>query len=262
VKSALFRGKVRHRRFSPADHSFTYDMFLLYLDLSELDEVFKGRWLWSVEGRTLASFRRKDHLGDERVPLDQAVRDLVESRTGRRPDGPIRLLTHPRYYGYVFNPVSFYYCFDREGRRVHTVVAEVDNTPWGERHCYVLDPRNDEGSGGRHRWRFDKEFHVSPFMEMETRYDWRFTDPAKRLVVHMECEREGERFFDATMNMERRPITGRSLAAALLRFPFMTGRVVSAIYLQALKLWWKKVPFHVHPDKRDPAAVDTQAVTT
>jgi DUF1365 family protein len=130
MHSAIYHGWLRHRRHAPSRHAFRYRLFLMYLDLAELDTVFRGRWLWSARRMALARFDRTDHLGDPDVPLDRAVRDLVESRGGRRPAGPIRLLTHLRYFGHCFNPVSFYYCFDAGDTRVETVVAEVNNTPW------------------------------------------------------------------------------------------------------------------------------------
>ena len=138
MNSCIYRGWVRHRRRTPVEHAFSYRMAMLYLDLAELPEVLDGRLLWSARRPSLAWFRRADYLGDTARPLDHEVRDLVEQRTGARPVGPIRLLTHLRYFGYVMNPVSFYYCFDAAGERVETVVAEITNTPWKERHSYVI----------------------------------------------------------------------------------------------------------------------------
>jgi DUF1365 family protein len=250
VNSAIYEGWVRHRRTAPVEHAFTYRVFLLYLDLAELDRAFRGRWLWSVDRPNVVSFRRRDYHGDPALPLDEAVRRTVEARTGRRPAGPIRVLTLPRILGFVFNPVSFYYCLDGEGRRVEAVLSEITNTPWNERHAYVLSAPRDEGAGRRHRWRFRKEFHVSPFIDMDADYDWRFTDPGARLVVHMEDLGPGGRFFDATLALERRPWSGRSLAWTLARFPFLTFRVAAGIYLQALRLRWKGAPFFAHPSKR------------
>jgi DUF1365 family protein len=245
MNSCLYRGIIRHRRRSPVSHEFRYNLFMLYLDLDELPHVFAGRWLWSVRRPALAWFRRADYLGDPAVPLDHAVRDLVARRTGTRPNGPIRLLTHLRYFGYVQNPVSFYYCFDAAGVRVETIVAEITNTPWGERHAYVLPAQ--PGDAEEQRFRLAKAFHVSPFMPMDMAYDWRFSRPGRRLTVHMANLARGERVFDATLVLRREPLTGRALAAALARHPWMTATVVAGIYWQAFRLWLKGAPFHPHP---------------
>jgi DUF1365 family protein len=233
----------------PAEHAFEYRLFMMYLDLTELDDVFRGRWFWSCRRPALARFRREHHLGDAAQPLDEAVRDLVEKETAHRPRGPIRLLTHLAYYGYCFNPVSFYYCFDAAGGTVETIVAEVNNTPWGERHCYVLDARKDTGQGGFKRYRPAKQMHVSPFMPMDVDYDWRFSSPDQHLSVHMENHRRGGKLFDATLILERVEMTGAALARTLAAYPLMTLRVIWAIHWQALKLWVKRVPVHDHPAK-------------
>ncbi|MRR58659.1 MAG: DUF1365 family protein, partial [Deltaproteobacteria bacterium] len=113
-RSFIYTGRVEHRRYAPVGNVFSYRLFMLYLDLAELEEIFTERWLWSVERANIASFLRRDHLGDPDIPLDEAVRGLVEARTASRPAGPIRILTHLRYFGHCFNPVSFYYCFDEQ----------------------------------------------------------------------------------------------------------------------------------------------------
>lgn len=257
MNSAIYLGWLRHRRYAPRSHAFRYPLFLVYLDLAELDSVFAGRWLWSTGSRrwpALARFARADHFGDPSIPLDAAVRDLVEERTRRRPDGPIRLLTHLRYFGYCFNPVSFYYCFDAADTRVETIVAEVHNTPWGERHCYVLDAPQPAGRNRFLRYRTGKEMHVSPFMPMSLTYRWGLSVPGERLAVHMSLHDEGK-VFDATMSLERRPISGPALAKTLASYPFMTGKVIAAIHWQALKLWLKGVPVHTHPVTRGERGV-------
>jgi DUF1365 family protein len=259
MNSCIYEGRVRHRRRRPVENSFEYSLFLMYLDLAELPDVFRGRWLWSCDRIAPARFRRSDYLGDPDVPLDEAVRRTVREAVGSTPRGPIRLLTHLRYFGYIFNPVSVYYCFDEAGERVETVVAEITNTPWKERFRYVLGMRENR-SRGRARWfRFAKKFHVSPFMEMDLEYEWRFSEPGRRLWVHMDVLREGNRFFDATLRLERREIDGPALARALLRHPFMTGRVTAAIHYQALRLWLKRCPFHTHPAKRGEEAKSPEA---
>ena len=254
MESCLYEGRLRHRRREPVAHAFSYRLFMAYLDLDELDEVFRGRWLWSTRRPALAWFRRADYLGDRKLPLAQAVRALVAERTGQEPRGPIRVLTHLRTFGYVFNPVTFYYCYDAAAARVETIVAEVHNTPWNERHAYVLSDGGSALGPGHHRYVFAKAFHVSPFMAMDHVYDWRFVDPGRRLVVHMDNLVAGRSLFDATMVLERRPITGRSLARALLAYPLMPARVMAAIYLQAARLRLKGIPFHSHPAE-PPAAL-------
>lgn len=250
MNSRIYTGWVRHRRNAPRRHEFSYRLFLMYLDLAEVDDVFAGRWFWSAHRPAIAWLRRCDHLGDPSRPLDEAVRDLVEQETGRRPKGRIALLTHLRYFGYCMNPVSFYYCWDEKAEGVETVVAEVSNTPWGERHCYVLDVRSSGAQGLR--FAFEKGFHVSPFMDMDQRYLWRFSVPDRTLHVHMENHEAGHKLFDATMRLEAVPIGGASLAKMLVCFPLMTGRVILAIYWQALQLWRKRVPFYSHPKHRLP----------
>ncbi len=221
---------------------------MLYLDLAELDEVFRGRWLWSTRRPALAWLRRADHLGDPARPLAECVRDLVETRRGHRPTGPVRLLTHLRYFGHGFNPVSFYYCFDDSDSRIDAMVLEVTNTPWHERHCYVLV--NPAAHAAIAHYRFGKDFHVSPFLPMDMAYDWRFPLPGDRLKAGMQASRDGQRVFDASLVLTREEITGPRLAATLARQPAMTLKVVALIHYQALRLWLKGVPVHTHPAKR------------
>ena len=247
LASAIYEGVVTHRRHSPHTHAFRYRIAQLYLDLAEVDTVFARRWLWSTRGRNLAEFRRSDYLSPNDVSLDEAVRRRVADEIGRRPTGPIRLLTHLRYGGLVFNPVSFYYCFADDGRTLDTIVADITNTPWRERHAYVLPIEHARQAGRFFRWNFAKDFHVSPFMAMQRDYAWRFDAPGGSLCVHMDVMRDGEREFDAHLALERRPIGAASLARVLWRYPLMTAQVVGAIHWQALRLWLKRNPVHDHP---------------
>lgn len=249
MASAVYEGVVRHRRHAPHPHAFRYRMAQLYLDLDEVDSVFDRRWLWSSNRRNLAEFRRSDYLGDPGQSLSEAVRDRAAATLGRRPQGPIRLLTHLRYAGLAFNPVSFYYCHAADGIALDCIVAEITNTPWKERHAYVLPVENADLHGRALHWSFAKAFHVSPFVGMARDYDWRFTAPGDDLHVHMNVTRDGEREFDATLHLERRPLDAMSLARVLWRYPLMTAQVVGAIHWQALRLWLKRNPVYDHPAK-------------
>jgi uncharacterized protein len=241
--SCVYEGWVRHRRYGDVEHELRYPLFMVYLDLAELDTVFQRMPLWSTTRPALAEFRRADHFGDPAQPLDESVRALVADRTGARPEGPIRLLTNLRYLGHCFNPVSFYYCFAPDGHTVDAVVAEVTNTPWGERHAYVMATDPDRPAGRVIHGRMDKEFHVSPFMGMDHTYDWRLTDPSDRLIVNIDSAHDGTVVFDATLSLERRPIT----AGVLVRHPAMTLRVVAQIYIHALRLRLKGATYFPNP---------------
>ena len=258
MEGCIYEGRVTHTRKEPVLHRFSYRMFMMYLDLDELPELFRKRWLWSATRPALARFRRSDHLGAPGEPLSESIRNLVERDTGRRPNGPIRLLTNLSYFGYCFNPVSFYYCFDADGETLQTIVAEVNNTPWGERDIYVLPDSMDIGDRGVMRFRPEKKMHVSPFMPMEVEYDWCFTEPDERVTVYMANSSAGKRMFDASIMLSRTEITGGALASVLTRFPFMTLKVIAGIYWQALRLWIKRCPVYRHPGKRQKIAAEAQ----
>jgi len=239
--SAIYEGTIRHRRFAVRAHELHHRVALLYLDLQELDGLLDGRLLDGRPG--LVRFRRADYLGDPRTRLADAVRTQVEQRTGSAPVGPIRLLTQPRTFGHCFNPVSFYYCFTPQ-ERLDAVVAEVTNTPWGERHAYVLR-RRDEGPALAAS--FAKALHVSPFMGMEQRYTMRVAEPGPTLAVHIESHEDGGLAFDATLSLRRRPLTRAGLARVTMRYPAAALRTLALIYAHALALKLKGVPPHPHP---------------
>lgn len=240
--SCIYEGVIRHRRSEPR-REFRHRLALAYVDLEELPRLLGGRLVSARPG--LVRFRRRDYLGDPAVPLDRAVRELVSERTGERPAGPIRLLTHLRSFGHCFNPVSFYYCFDPADVRVQAVVAEVTNTPWGERHAYVL--RAGHASGGVLKAQFEKAMHVSPFMGMDHRYDVRASAPGRTLSLHIGSSRAGTTVFDATLSLRRRELTRASMARMTARYPFATIRVLALIYGHALGTALAGAPVHPHP---------------
>jgi uncharacterized protein len=249
MHSCLYTGYIRHRRLSPAEHVFRYGLYLAYLDLEELPALLEGRYGVYRSRFSPASFRRTDHMGDPHVPLAEAVGELVEQQTGWRPTGPIRLLTVLRNWGYFFSPLSLYFCFNRTGQMVDAIVAEVSNTPWRERHCYVLWQGNRVSEPSQLRFRHPKGFHVSPFMDMDMSYDWCLRTPGAELSVAIVNSRGDERLFDVSLVLKRRELSRRSLLRALARHPWMTGRVTQAIYWQAFRLWWKKCPYYAHPER-------------
>lgn len=240
--SAIYEGSIRHRRYAVRTHEFRHRVALLYLDLEELQELLGGRLLARRPG--IVRFRRGDYLGDPSVPLEEEVRTLVESRSGKAPTGPIRLLTHLRTFGHCFNPVSFYYCFTAQ-EQLEAVVAEVTSTPWGERHAYVL---SRTGVSPVLAASFDKRLHVSPFMGMDQRYEWRMAPPGETVAVHIESQELGRRAFDATLALRRAPLTRPGLARITARYPAATLRVLALIYGHALALKLKGVPVHRRPE--------------
>jgi DUF1365 family protein len=251
--SCLYEGSVRHRRLGEPSDEFRYPMFMAYVDLDELPELFDGRLFWSARRPALARFKRSDYLGDPRTPLREAVGELVLERTGVSVEGPIRLLTHLRYFGHCFNPVSFYYCYDAAGEHVRAVVAHVTNTPWGERHAYVMPVARAgrHGSADVMSGQFRKRLHVSPLMGMDQTYDWRLSEPGERLSVHIEstADATGKRTFDATLSLCRHEMNAREMRRMLVRYPALTLRLTTRIYTHALRLKLRGATYHPHPEK-------------
>ncbi len=246
--SALYAGELAHARWWPVRHAFRYPVHLLALDLDELPALDRRLRLFSYNRRNLVALHDRDYL-DASTGLAATMRRFL-AETGGPPAGRIVAVTHARVFGYVFNPVSFFYCLDGQGRRA-AVVAEVNNT-FGDTHRYLLDARNATGASS---YATDKLLHVSPFMDMRCGYDFRFHgapgDPALR--VSMRVSRRGAPFFAARMTLTRRPLTDLALAAALLRYPLTTVQVTARIHLQALLLWSKGAPFR-HQPPYDPEA--------
>lgn len=251
MHSAIFQGWVRHRRFVPRMHEFRYAMTMFYLDLDELPELFDDVRGWSYNERNLGWFRRGDYLGDPEQDLASQVRAEVERQQGYCPKGAVRMLANVRIWGMCFNPVTLYYCFEPAGDKPSVILAQVNNTPWNERYCYVIpcSPRT-----GKARTGFAKNFHVSPFNPMDMNYRWVSSVPEEKLLVHMENWRAGERHMDATLNLERQTWSAQTLQSLLWRQPWMTAKVPAAIYWQALKLFIKRVPVYPH---KDPAPISS-----
>lgn len=259
LASQWLDGRVRHRRMAPVSHAFEYNTGMLALDLDEWSRVGRLSRLFSVEAFNWLSLRRSDYFRPEQPDLKQAVQDQVEEATGWRPDGPIELITHPRYLGYVFNPVSFYFCYGAgqdpmAGAVPRVIAAQITNTPWHERHLYCLEcGRGRDTRAGWHTqdFRFRKRFHVSPYNPMGQDYHWLFSFRGPELRIHMNVSEEDRKVFDATLVVQRTPLTRKTLHQSLRRFPLESFKVVAGIYWHALRLKLKGAAFRTHPDKLD-----------
>jgi DUF1365 family protein len=234
VRAGLYVGWLRHRRRHPVAHAFRYPIFMVLLDVDDIPGQMAVSRLTSYNRWNWASFHDSDHLGDPSRPLRARLERLAEARGRRLPDGRIFLLTHLRYLGYCFNPVSFYYCYDAAGR-LETVLAEVHNT-FGGAHTYWLEPDGRPGF----RAEATKRLYVSPFMPQGMRYRFALSEPADRLVAHIDAATPtgaDPHAMDATLSLEFRPWTAREVRRLLIRYPAMTIAVTARIHWQALSLW-------------------------
>jgi DUF1365 family protein len=254
MESALYVGKLRHRRFTPRPHAFSYPVYMAFLDVDQLPELMHVSPLASYNKWNVTAYCERDHFGAADQSLRARLAQDAATQGVQLPDGQIFLLTHLRYLGYVFNPVSFYYCYDRAGN-LAMLMAEVNST-FGERHNYWLTAACERESTAAKRYTTAKRMHVSPFMSMELDYDWIFSPPGELLVAHMNTLAAGQPFFDATLQLEHGPWEAPYLHRVLATYPLMTLRVIAAIHWQALNLWLKKVPVFTHPRKLPPRNQD------
>lgn len=258
-QSSLYTGKIVHTRLSPHRHNFIYKIFMVYLDLDEAESLFSKCRFWSYKKKNLASFYPNDfHNRSEKInsaqDLKKAVLNTVREKSGLDLSGPVRMLTHLRYFGLIFNPVTFYYCFD-QNNKLAAIMAEIENTPWGERYTYVMDLAAPENQAllspeekARFSWFFKKSFHVSPFFPMNMNYRWTFSLPENQLSISMNSLQEIKQSFSANLALTKQPSEPSHFDLMILRYPFITLKVICGIYLQALLLLLKKTPFYSHPD--------------
>ncbi len=248
MHSRLYVGQVRHTRFVPRYHAFRYRVFQFYLDLDELPTLMRRLPLCSAQRPAPVRFDRKEHLGDATTDLKSAVLQRVREMGGDAAISNVRLLTNLRYFGIGFNPVSFYYCFDRS-EQLRYILAEVNNTPWGERHCYLIPASDRRSAAIRHST--PKAFHVSPFMDLDMDYRWQISEPDDRLHIHIENRKADQRLFDASLVLRSQALTAANLLRNLATYPFMTAKVVAAIYYEAARLWLKRIPYVPHPKPQE-----------
>ncbi|MCK0716123.1 DUF1365 domain-containing protein [Chromohalobacter sarecensis] len=243
LHSRVARGELRHRRFTPRAHHFTYRVWMAWIDLDELPELFDRLPGFSARRAALARFRREDYLGPTHLPLKTAVHQRLRHELGEAaPTGPVRMLTQLRLCGVLFNPITLYYAYDHD-ERLCAILGEVTNTPWQERHVYAYPVTPTRHVHAAH---FDKALHVSPFNPMDMRYRWRFNTPGEYLLMHMEVWREATRHFDATLSLRFAPAGRRAWVVALARAPWMSLKTLAGIHFEALRLWLKRVPLFSH----------------
>ncbi|WP_347251268.1 DUF1365 domain-containing protein [Legionella sp.] len=240
----IYKGHVRHRRFFPKRHLFFYKLFMFCFDLASIDTTFKGIRQVSIEKFNWFSFKRKNYLNKSIVPLDEYARQLVMEKYKTYPKGKIYLLTQLSCLGYCFNPISIYFIFDELNQSLNYLILEVTNTPWGERHNYVLK-QSAKSKTDVYSYHFQKKLHVSPFMSMNYTYQLNLKINKQKIVVHIENYAEGKKDFDATLVLKGENTS--SIKKLFWQHPLITYKVTSAIFWQALKLWIKNVPFHPHP---------------
>jgi uncharacterized protein len=242
--SAIYTGTLRHRRYSEVEREFSHPVNFAYLDLDELPTLAGGRIVNPRPGAW--RFCRRDYHGSRSVPLDVAVRDTVERQIDERPSGPVRMLTQLRCFGMSFNPVTLYYCFADDGEQLHSVVAEVTNTPWRERHAYVLGPWHDTGVLRTSR---PKQLHVSPFIGMSQSYEIAMTVPDRTLSVHIDCRADSGSQFDATLGLQRSELTTAALSRLIRNDPVAPLRTLRRICAQGFALKRAGVTVHPHPTR-------------
>ena len=242
IRSALYVGYVMHRRVRPRVHKFRYRAFWFLVDLDELAEISKRLRLFSHNRRNLFSLQDTDHGDGTATPLREQVELQLEEAGTNLVGGPIRLLCMPRTLGYCFNPLSIYFCYHEDGT-LAALVYEVHNT-FGERHSYVMPVKNESGALHQH---CQKTFYVSPFMDMNMRYDFRVTGPGQRIGVGIRASSSAMPVMNAVLTGARRDLTDRNLLNVFLAIPFVTLKVIAAIHWEALRLWLKGLRLRQRP---------------
>ena len=244
MENALYRGELFHNRVIPVTHTFKYDHACVFADIENIQHIADISPFVSVEKPNLLSFYRQDFLTSKRSLYDEVCRRVVQ-KTGKAFRGKVYLLANWRTCGVTMNPLALFYCFENDV--LQYVVGEVHNTPWNERHVYVLDLVESPLTSL-------KRFHVSPFMPMDLRYVWGLDNPGRKLNVSIKAELQGKKIFSVVMKLNSQPITKSSLHRMIGRFPMMALRTLMSIYYQALRLWLKRVPIFSHPGNMEGKA--------
>ena len=217
---------------------------MLFIDLDHIATAFKSNIFWSYNKSNIGSFDDENYYTRNNKEVKKSVVLLIKNKIGAKVDGKIYLLTNGKYFGYCFNPVSFYYCFNKS-KKLIAIVSHITNTPWSEKYAYVHECKNFKG--GTKTFNFDKKFHVSPFMPMDIKYKWKFTEPKDFLYVSMDSFEKNNFMFNATLRLTRKAWTPWALNKILLMFPPTTIRTILTIYWNAFLLLLKRIPFYSHP---------------
>lgn len=237
----LYPGKVMHARLKPFGHRFNYRVFSMLIDLDRLDDAAKSAALFSVNRFNLAAFYERDHLPERGDTALRAHVDALIAKADLPRPAHVHLLAYPRLFGFTFNPISVYFCYGDTGT-LTAAIYEVRNT-FGERHTYVCAVQEGELSAAGLRQERTKIFYVSPFIDMGARYHFRVTPPGDTVKLRIFETEQNEPLLAATFVGNARPLTNRTLAGQLARFPLMTFKVVAGIHWEALKLWIKGAKF-------------------
>jgi DUF1365 family protein len=253
----LYPGDVMHQRMKPFGHRFSYRVFSILVDLDRLKELGRMTPLLAVNKRGLASFHESDHAENGETVRAFADRLLAEAGLAERAHR-VLLLAYPRILGYVFNPISVYFAYDA-GDRLVAMIYSVRNT-FGERHTYVAPVEAGELTDSGVRQTRAKLFHVSPFIDMGARYHFRVLPPGKAVRLRIHETEAGEPLLAASFSGEAEKLATSTLAACLLKIPFMTWKIVAGIHWEALKLWLKGARFHRSPPAPAPASFKDSVV--
>ena len=229
-----------HHRLEPKQHQFVYNIFMFCLDLDEIDSLSGRFWLFSRNRFNIFNFRDSDHLEFSGANVKENIHDYLRRKGVEIPNGKILLITHLRTFGYIFNPVSFYFCFDQAGKPV-CCVPEIGNT-FREIKPFFLGLNDLNGSTFRQRTK--KYFYVSPFIDLDAVFDFHLAVPSEKLNFQINDYQDDKKFFVSSMTGDRKELTNWRLIWYTLRFPLITLKVISAIHWQAFRLWLKGLPYH------------------
>ena len=253
-ENAIYEGVIEHRRYVDRAHFFKYSLYMLWLRVSEVDDVNKSwpmirRFRWSP-----VSVNARDYMGHrQEATLSERLAGEIKDKLQVNWHGEAFMLAQPRHFGFVMNPLAVYYCYD-SSNKLEYVVGEITNTPWGERHCYVFDMRRTPEERPA-SFSFKKEFHVSPFLPMDMDYTWKLNHPSRSLTVNIWNKVSDKVVFEAHLMLARRKLTVLEMIRQMTLKPLMTFKVWLGIYLNAGILYGiKRVRFYDHPKLTNEAA--------